>query len=984
MPTANAETKRRPSVPSGVTATPGDASALVKWKPPSNAGEAVVTGYVITAYPGGATVTTTNVTSYQVGQLTNGKVYTFTVAAITAAGTGPASWPTKPIRPKAATPPGTPRAVAATAGNLQAVVTWNAPDNDGGSAITGYRVVAQPGDLVVTVEGDARQAVVTGLTNGKTYRFVVSAVNAAGRGRESDRTRPVTPAIGPPAAPAAVQAAPAGKGGVTVSWEPGDDGGSPITGYEVVTNPGGAVVRTKADTTSTTITGLRNGTAYKFSVRARNAKGPGPALATAATRPDVTIAVETVVLSPESLSTLTEVTGDQTLVFEKPTDQVRALTAGRVVVAGVSDRTPFGLLRKVTSVTTDGTTTRVATAAASLDDAVSNGGLALENTLDGADVEQFRPAMEGVRIVGQNALRAELAGPKLTVAIDVDLVKVGNGKVHVTGSQDITPTVSFDASVRCCFHTDTNFRAQIQTTRKLSLTAEIEKEIKGSIPLGQIYFRPIQFSVGPVPVVVVPRLDLSLESSGKISAGVVTSISDTSTYGVEVATRDGRVTPRTINNRTTSFQPPTVFAAAEFKVGARARLNLLLYGVVGPYMQNTVYPIDLRADTSEDAFITWKLTGTIGAGVQLSILGKTIANWERDPLISFSVTLYESGPLMGVTITPRPVSVEVGGTLKFSATVARSLIQTVNWSVEPGGGTITADGIYTAPNTPGMYRVTTTSPANGLKPQTAASIDVEVTPKTPAPNTADVLVVGSGVFGDTNGADWLQAQLRAAGYTVEVIREDALPANLSGYGQIWHLSVTPLPAADLDRLAAYVKAGGSVYLTGERPCCEGVNAAATTLVKSVVPGAADVQIGNLGDPFYETGPVPVNTAAVDGIGQRPFALSTWTVSAPGGMSGVAGANVFASGPGPDGASVPVAAVWGPDQVTGRGRVAVLMDINWTEPAYMDATTAGQIAQNLALFLSGDSAPPAAAATPINPAAEARTLAPSGHSPTAAN
>ena len=38
--------------------------------------------------------------------------------------------------------------------------------------------------------------------------------------------------------------------------------------------------------------------------------------------------------------------------------------------------------------------------------------------------------------------------------------------------------------------------------------------------------------------------------------------------------------------------------------------------------------------------------------------------------------------------------------------------------------------------------------------------------------------------------------------------------------------------------------------------------------------------------------------------------------------------------------------------------AILMDINWLEPTYYDATTEPQVAQNLALFLSGLTAPPA--------------------------
>lgn len=108
------------------------------------------------------------------------------------------------------------------------------------------------------------------------------------------------------------------------------------------------------------------------------------------------------------------------------------------------------------------------------------------------------------------------------------------------------------------------------------------------------------------------------------------------------------------------------------------------------------------------------------------------------------------------------------------------------------------------------------------------------------------------------------------------------------------------------------------------------------------------------------------------MANKPFALSTLTVSAPGGMSRVGGANVLAHVDGVDG-PVPVAAVWGPNQVTGGGRVVVVMDINWTEPSYMEPTSAAQFAQNVALYLSGRAEPPRPPADPVPSIAGQRSV-----------
>ena len=79
-----------------------------------------------------------------------------------------------------------------------------------------------------------------------------------------------------PSAPTGMTAS-AGNAQATVTFTPPSDGGSPITGYAVTSNPAGGV-DADAGTLSTTrtITGLVNGTAYTFTVTATNAIGSSP------------------------------------------------------------------------------------------------------------------------------------------------------------------------------------------------------------------------------------------------------------------------------------------------------------------------------------------------------------------------------------------------------------------------------------------------------------------------------------------------------------------------------------------------------------------------------------------------------------------------------------------------------------------------------------------------------------------------------------
>jgi outer membrane protein OmpA-like peptidoglycan-associated protein len=174
-----------PSAPRGVTAAGLAKKATVSWTAPQYTGNTdpsvTITGYTVTASPGGNTCTTASL-SCTVSGLSNKTTYSFSVAASNTAGAGPSA----STSATTATTPGAPQSVMARAGNSSVTVSWSAPSSDGGSAVTKYKVTSKPGSKSCSTT--SLSCTVFGLTNGTSYTFTVTATNAAGTGPSSNKS----------------------------------------------------------------------------------------------------------------------------------------------------------------------------------------------------------------------------------------------------------------------------------------------------------------------------------------------------------------------------------------------------------------------------------------------------------------------------------------------------------------------------------------------------------------------------------------------------------------------------------------------------------------------------------------------------------------------------------------------------------------------------------------------------------------------------
>lgn len=177
-------------------------SVTISWKPPLNDGGTPITNYVIESRDSGRTTWSKLETvdadklTFVAGNLSLDNEYLFRVSAVNAEGQGPTLDSMDRVKPqKPLEKPGPPQSVKVLKVNVDKVtITWKQPRYDGGSKLTGYRIMLKENGgqwkEVEDLGAYDSDTVVRSLSTDTEYLFAVAAENKVGVGEAAETESP--------------------------------------------------------------------------------------------------------------------------------------------------------------------------------------------------------------------------------------------------------------------------------------------------------------------------------------------------------------------------------------------------------------------------------------------------------------------------------------------------------------------------------------------------------------------------------------------------------------------------------------------------------------------------------------------------------------------------------------------------------------------------------------------------------------------------
>ncbi len=362
---------------------------------------------------------------------------------------------------------------------------------------------------------------------------------------------------------------------------------------------------------------------------------------------EVILSKQAVELKEETLNNIISIDQSGTITFTKSNDSEQ-LKSGHIIFSEPRENIPHGFLKKIKNVTEKDDNIIITTTNATFEDLFEKANFEIEKQLSISDLDNQNNLKKGISVNKSLSEKGEIVIEINTILEDGDgNFETIHDQLRLEGHISINPKFYFSFDVEWFELKKLHFENTIIEDIELKLITNKELfKYNPEINLTTLHFSDIIFFVGPVPVVIVPVIPIKV--GAVLSAGITSTaeITQSATLKSGIKYEDKSWSTISDNENSFDFSIPKPKASAIVKGYIEPRLELLLYGIAGPWAGVQGY-VELDAEFCRTPW--WKLYAglEVNVGVVVTFLGDDLVDKKFGPIIEIREILAEAEPIIG-------------------------------------------------------------------------------------------------------------------------------------------------------------------------------------------------------------------------------------------------------------------------------------------------------------------------------------------------
>lgn len=468
----------------------------------------------------------------------------------------------------------------------------------------------------------------------------------------------------------------------------------------------------------------------------------------------------TKVIDPVTEQEIISIASDHSqIVFKKSTPQLEELMPGDIIVMGVTENTPEGLLRKIANITKGSKNSSevvVETEFATIEEAIEQGSFYFKERLKPEDAKEPIYYLKGVEFIKDKSIIKDSTKGYLDFIYKIDVLLYDGDNNPKTEEDNIALTGQVSFSYELLLAGKIEFPHSLKELNYQNIV-NIEKSLKvkigGSAKLFQ--YEKVLFTqslghkiiwIGYLPFVLSPKITLKANVDGEIFADITAEVTDEEIFTAGIMYKNGTWQPISSHEYIPTDPSLSLSVGGEVTFGICPKLECKVDEVIGPYCGMNLYG-KVIADIYENPW--WKIYAGIkaNAGVSIEIFSKKIVS--ADMLIFDLQKMIKQAdePFGGSNNAPiissliaNPSNVGTNQVTTITCTASDPDDDSLTYAWTKSGGTFvgsTSGAIVTwrAPSSSDTYTVVC-GVSDGKGGETTKSVDIlvsDITPTNQAP-----------------------------------------------------------------------------------------------------------------------------------------------------------------------------------------------------------------------------------------------------------